>query len=853
MPLFTSFSYINIYTSLINIGVQESHGSWTKENIQRTNKAVFFILFAAIFFQLYCYCKGNAATFSLPIYLTYVYHLITLLLHALKKIKIAFLFYIISSLLVLFFIVGYWGRGCMVQLFMIGVCLQALLYYKDTTRIAVIFLLFTIFLYAIATLMDMNTLFGWLHLPQNRLQGAALAQIADYSLVAAFLFIISASYSFIHKIQAQNHELNEQVLLQQNVNASLEESRIMQKLIFDNSHNGQSLFMLKENTFSLIDCNEQTLKLFECPDKATYARDFMKYNCDDRAEERRGKMLLDLANIGTYTDELIFQTHHGRKFYARRWIKKIIVGGQMYILGSIEDISIEKEVANKIIESKARLLSVFNSTTDRVWSINIDLQLQYFNVPFEKAYKEYWKKDPIMGMPVKEIFQNLHICLDTGKPIDWEYVFQKVLTSGEIVTFDVYVIYPNKKIYLSHTLNPIIANEGNNTIGCTAWSKDITDITLKRLEIEEKNQLIEMILGTIPDMLYIYDLQENRGVYSNIHQIKYLGYAEEELEEPNFIIDKMIYPEDRNKIISHWEKIQKLKDDEIVSIEHRAYHKNGSLKWFLSREKVFLRNEDGSVKQYIGLTQDISEIKKTAELLKIQNANLVKLNKELDGFVYSTAHDLRAPISSALGLIDIIERENIPTEVNLYVSLLRKSIDRLDLFISDLILYAHNSRQEISYDAIDFSFVLHTALSELTLISYADKVQKIIEVDACSHFISDPYRLKIILRHIIANAIQYADVKKADPFVKITIVVNLQQAFITIQDNGIGMKPQTLEQIFEMFYKGSIHSKGSGLGMYIVKDTVQKIGGSIEVQSELHVGTEVKMVIPNLDNMRAVK
>lgn len=292
---------------------------------------------------------------------------------------------------------------------------------------------------------------------------------------------------------------------------------------------------------------------------------------------------------------------------------------------------------------------------------------------------------------------------------------------------------------------------------------------------------------------------------------------------------------------------------EVLVIEHRAYHKDGTVKWFLSREKVFLRNEDGSVKQYIGLTQDVSEIKKTEEILKIQNANLIKLNKELDGFVYSTAHDLRAPISTVLGLIDIIERENIASGINIYVSLLKKSIDRLDLFISDLILYAHNSRQEISFDAIDFSYVLHTALSELTLVSYADKVHKIIEVDTCRDFISDPYRLKIILRHIIANAMQYADLKKNDPFVKITITVNLHHAIISIQDNGIGMKPSTVEQIFEMFYKGTVHSKGSGLGMYIVKDTVQKIGGSIEVSSELHIGTEVKIVIPNLQSRQAFK
>lgn len=852
MPLFTSFSYINIYTFLINIGVQESHSNWEKENIQRTNKALFFILFATILFQLYCYCKGNTAAFSLPIYLTYVYHLITLFLNALKKVKTAFIFYLTASLLVLFFIVGYWGRTCMVQMFMIGVCLQGLLYYKDNRSIAAIVVLFTILLYSMATLMDMNTLFRALHLPQNLLEEVAVSEIRTYALIAAFLFVINTSYTFINKIQAQNEELNEQILLQQNINASLEESRIMQKMIFDNSYNGQSLFVMKENTFTLIDCNEQTLKLFECPDKATYLRDFMQYHCDDRADERRREMLQVLANLGTYTDELIFKTYFGRKFYARRWVKKVILGPQVYILGSIEDISIAKEAANKIIESKARLLSVFNSTTDRVWSVNLDLQLQYFNIPFEKAYKEYWQKEPIMGMEVKDIFQNLHICLNTGKPIDWEYVFKKVLTEGERITFDVYVVYPNKKIYLSHTLNPIIANEGNETIGCTAWSKDITDITLKRLEIEEKKQLIEMILGTIPDMLYIYDLQENKGVYSNVNQSKYLGY-DAELQEPNFIIDKMIYPEDRDKIIKHWDKIREMKNDEVVSIEHRAYHKDGTVKWFLSREKVFLRNEDGSVKQYIGLTQDVSEIKKTEEILKIQNANLIKLNKELDGFVYSTAHDLRAPISTVLGLIDIIERENIASGINIYVSLLKKSIDRLDLFISDLILYAHNSRQEISFDAIDFSYVLHTALSELTLVSYADKVHKIIEVDTCRDFISDPYRLKIILRHIIANAMQYADLKKSEPFVKITITVNLHHAIISIQDNGIGMKPSTVEQIFEMFYKGTVHSKGSGLGMYIVKDTVQKIGGSIEVSSELHIGTEVKIVIPNLQSRQAFK
>ena len=232
-----------------------------------------------------------------------------------------------------------------------------------------------------------------------------------------------------------------------------------------------------------------------------------------------------------------------------------------------------------------------------------------------------------------------------------------------------------------------------------------------------------------------------------------------------------------------------------------------------------------------------------------EKKDLVKANMELDKFVYSVSHDLRAPLSSMTGVLEIAEEETQEPVVKDNLAYLKGSIQKLDTFISDILDYSRNSRMEIKKEEINFNDVLNDITNNLKYMSANEKSDKKVRInlDITEHskFRSDRSRLNVVLNNLISNSIRYQDPKEDDPFVNIKVDTSDTEANIIVRDNGIGISKELHEKIFEMFYRISESSVGSGLGLYIVKETVDKLNGSIEVESEPGKGTAFSIHIPN--------
>jgi signal transduction histidine kinase len=114
-----------------------------------------------------------------------------------------------------------------------------------------------------------------------------------------------------------------------------------------------------------------------------------------------------------------------------------------------------------------------------------------------------------------------------------------------------------------------------------------------------------------------------------------------------------------------------------------------------------------------------------------------------------------------------------------------------------------------------------------------------------ANFYSDLKRVTSILDNIISNSIKYIDKKKEKKEIKIKIKINEENCFIELEDNGIGMTQKVLEKAFNMFYRGSNQASGTGLGLFMVKEMLEKIGGHIDVGSDLGVGTKMFLTLKN--------
>ncbi len=240
------------------------------------------------------------------------------------------------------------------------------------------------------------------------------------------------------------------------------------------------------------------------------------------------------------------------------------------------------------------------------------------------------------------------------------------------------------------------------------------------------------------------------------------------------------------------------------------------------------------------LRKEIAEKKRTEEKLQ-------QMNEELNNFVYRVSHDLRAPITSVEGLITIIrlEQKSKSVKVNEYIDLLEERVQSLDRFIRDLLSHSRITNTEIQLEEIKFKTIITDCFEELHYLDNHEKIEKKVKITG-SDFINDRVSIYEIFRNLVSNAIKYSDPEKERNKIHVRVKIDQDNANISVQDSGIGISKDVLPQIFDMFFRGHEQSKGSGIGLYIVKEAVEKMKGKIEVTSIPTQGTTFSITLPNM-------
>jgi PAS domain S-box-containing protein len=270
----------------------------------------------------------------------------------------------------------------------------------------------------------------------------------------------------------------------------------------------------------------------------------------------------------------------------------------------------------------------------------------------------------------------------------------------------------------------------------------------------------------------------------------------------------------------------------------------GSPRW-IETHAAPLRNGDDKIIAFLSVSRNITGKKQVEQAMNKQFDDIQKTNFELDRFVYSVSHDLRAPLTTILGLINVAETEDISVPQQKYLGLIRDSVNRLDGFIKDILDYSKNARGETIIDQINFKEMVADVQQRLQPITESGLAVQV-DINDDLPFYSDKTRVEIILNNLFSNAIKFRDPKKELSQISIRAKISTHAASIKFSDNGIGIEEKHVNKIFDMFYRATEKAKGSGLGLYIVKETLAKLGGTISVRSEFGVSTTFEMEIPNL-------
>lgn len=233
-----------------------------------------------------------------------------------------------------------------------------------------------------------------------------------------------------------------------------------------------------------------------------------------------------------------------------------------------------------------------------------------------------------------------------------------------------------------------------------------------------------------------------------------------------------------------------------------------------------------------------------SSMLAMKNDELQKAYDELDKFAYSATHDMRGPILSVLGIIDLAKNTEEIDEAREMIEMMENAMLKLDNYIQNLHDHYSIRRGELNITSIDFNDVMKDMSDIYDISSKVKKVTFNKNVEQTDKFRSDDISVKIIINNLLSNAFKYQRKHNRDKHVDLGIKVANNVATITVSDNGIGIPESSLKDVFNMFFRGTNEEIGSGFGLYNVKDALSKLNGKIEVSSTPNEGSTFTVTIP---------
>jgi PAS domain S-box-containing protein len=495
---------------------------------------------------------------------------------------------------------------------------------------------------------------------------------------------------------------------------------------------------------------------------------------------------------------------------------------------------LQEQVARANVEQQRLFLYLLLSQIPAIISVvkGPDLIYELANESLRKiaGEREY------LGKSLKEAFPEI-------EP-DLYALYQRVFQTGERYVGESFPIRldwdTNNKPYIKYfdfVYEPFRDEQGKVN-GVISFGYEVTNQVLARQVLEKSEAQIRLILESIPHLAWT-SMPQTPINYFNKRWYEFTGLSEE--QSLTYGWQTVVHPDDLPIVIERRD-IGRSKGVpfEIENRYRRA--SDGSYRWHLARI-VPIRDETGEITLWVGTATDIHEQKAAQLALEHTLKELHEKNFELDQFVYRTSHDLRAPLTTIMGLVTLLKKENNEATKSHYVDLIENRVQKLDMFIKSMLDYSRNTRTSTRFEVINLETLLQECIGELEYMRNFERLNIDLQIEERKIY-SDAFRLKIIFSNLISNAIKYLDPTKEKSLLTIEVKLEADQMVIRFTDNGTGIAEEYQERIFNMFYRATDQSEGSGLGLYIVKQAATVLNGSIHLKSEAGKGTQFIVTLP---------
>jgi two-component system, sensor histidine kinase and response regulator len=232
--------------------------------------------------------------------------------------------------------------------------------------------------------------------------------------------------------------------------------------------------------------------------------------------------------------------------------------------------------------------------------------------------------------------------------------------------------------------------------------------------------------------------------------------------------------------------------------------------------------------------------------IKEKNLKLQKLHSEINQFVYSLSHELRGPLMSISGVSKLAKMELSDPNVLEYFEMIDSATGKLDDFIYKMLDFYRSTKIDHKVTEIKFKDIL-----DQQMLAYREKFDLdhfliTLKVRQEDPFYSDEAKIRVILNNLFSNAVQFQKNLPSQKIINISIDVIENQAVILLEDNGIGIEQRMQQDVFNLFTRATQKNVGTGLGLYMVKEAVEQMGGKINLESQLNEGTSIQVTLPSM-------
>jgi PAS domain S-box-containing protein len=542
-------------------------------------------------------------------------------------------------------------------------------------------------------------------------------------------------------------------------------------------------------------------------------REKMRRNIEERCEGRKGKY------------EVMVRTRSGKKLYMH-------ISGAPYtdekgrVIGSIgiqSDITKLKEYEKSLEYSENRLKQAQAVAHIGNWELDFKTGIAAWS---DEACRIY-------GVPISEkSMQSFDNWLKYIHPDDLSMVkdeIDKRMRTHSDSSFKHRIVRSTGEIRHIHSYSRFEFNEKGEASGLFGVCHDITDKEMtERALAESENRLRTFISESLLSIYYV-DPVTKKVVYANRAFCELIGYSEEELR--NMQVYDFI---NHSKDDVDGRMLRVMEDKNVPTAERQWIRKDGLPIHVLV--STFFQNDRSS--SIFVAAQDITE-RKTAEL------NLVTSNRELETFIYKASHDIRGPLASIMGLVNVSRLELRDELSQKYLGMIGQAATKLDYTLSELVKAMKIKDVTQFRDEIDFQLLIKDVLCKFSHYLGFSKMKLELNIGMRQKYLSSRTVIETILQNLVENSIKYQNMKIESPHLKISVNDATEGIQIIIADNGIGINKSVQPQVYDMYFRGTDSSKGSGLGLYLVKKGIEKLKGSISLKSEEGCGTEFTIFLPN--------